>query len=387
MTGEGQLRDWLDGLAAYGGAVSAAEAIVADDRRILLRHASGYRVAGELLVAGQGARFDAASLTKPWMATLALVLDGRGDLPLSAQVAELAPEAAPELAGRTLEDLLRHRSGLAAWAPLAVKLRKRLGDRAAVRRFLAQATPEALGVRGRDLRPRAAGTVPSAGPALVPGGSHAQPRPSPLYSDLGYLLWGLLVEQALGSSLGDLLDRLVCSPLGLDPVGRRSLERTNAVECHFDNGKEVELAAEQGLDLIRVRAFLYGTPQDGNARALRAAGVPTAHAGLFLCADEVLSLAREWMRPGRLLSDELERRALADGGPFALGWWRRSDTGAAGSALSQRAFGHTGFTGGSVWIDPERKRIYVLMAHRLRSEFDFNPFRREFHRLAAALED
>ena len=65
-----ELTAYLDGLARPGAAVSAVEVVVADPQQIRFRHAAGYRVGGERLQ--PGARFDAASLTKPWMATLAL---------------------------------------------------------------------------------------------------------------------------------------------------------------------------------------------------------------------------------------------------------------------------------------------------------------------------
>jgi CubicO group peptidase (beta-lactamase class C family) len=350
----GPLARFLAELARLGGVVSAAEALVAEAGRVLWRGAAGFRVGGEALAAGAGARFDAASLTKPWMATLALVLDRQGSLPLAARLGDLAPAVAPALAARTLEDLLRHRAGLPAWTPLAVRLGRRFREREALVELLA------------------GGTLPSASPVGVPAGA--------LYSDLGYILWGLLAERSTGRNLADLLDGEVCAPLGLPPLGALSTEPPFPVECRLDNGREVELAAEQGIHLARQRSFLQGHPQDGNARAL---GFLTAHAGLFVTADEMLALAREWLAPGRLLTRDQVERAVAGDGGWALGWARASADGSSGPALPPAAFGHAGFTGGSLWLDPQRGRILLLLAHRLTSQIDFNPFRREFHRLAA----
>jgi CubicO group peptidase (beta-lactamase class C family) len=70
---------------------------------------------------------------------------------------------------------------------------------------------------------------------------------------------------------------------------------------------------------------------------------------------------------------------------YALGWARQSDSGSSGAALPREAFGHTAFTGASLWIDPRRRRIHVLAAHRRSSTSDFNRARREFHRLAGEL--
>ena len=352
------LDGFLDGLTRPVGVASAAEALVASSSEILYRRAAGFRVGGEPLCPGM--RFDAASLTKPWMATLGLVLDQAGVLPLSTLLAEIFES--PALArgahtrGVSLDQLLRHTSGIAAWAPLAVRLGKR------------HVVPEALVsfLLSDDLW--ASRNEESASPA----GS--------LYSDPGYILWGLAVEKATGRRLGALLDSQVCVPLGVASLGALAADPPAPVECRLDNGREVELAAEQGLELSPQRSFHLGVPQDGNARAL---GELCGHAGLFLTTDEQLVLGREWLRPGRVLNVAARDRALAGAGGHALGWARWSADGSSGPALSKSSFGHTGFTGGSLWIDPESDRLFVLLAHRLSSRIDFNPFRREFHRLAA----
>ncbi len=64
---------------------------------------------------------------------------------------------------------------------------------------------------------------------------------------------------------------------------------------------------------------------------------------------------------------------------------RQSADGSSGPDLEPAAFGHTGFTGGSLWIDPARQRIVLVLAHRLSSRLDMNPIRREIHRLAAEI--
>lgn len=355
----GELASYLARLARLGGAVSAIEALVADPRHILFRHASGYRVGGERLQLG--ARFDAASLTKPWMATLALVLDMQGTVRLETPLGEVFPAAVAGNRERTLEDLLRHRSGIAAWAPFAVQMGKRLSDREAAAGFLLSESlwPET----GRNR------------------GAFAT------YSDLGYILWGLATEKVTGSSLADLLDLHVTGPLGTAPLGALAGNPPPEaiVECRLDNWKEVELAAEQGLKLARQASFLRGVPQDGNARAARALGFLTGHAGLFATADEMLALGREWLRPERVLAPEAVARALSGEGPFALGWARQSADGSSGPALLPNSYGHTGFSGGSLWIEPSRERVVVVLAHRLASKIDFNPIRREIHRLAAEI--
>lgn len=347
--GDGQLRARLDALAGVGGAVSAIELAVVAGDEIVFRHAAGWRGAGERLQ--PGARFDAASLTKPWMATLALVLDAGGALPLGTELGALFPACAGALARRTLEDLLRHRAGFVPWTPIAVRLGRRLGEREALERLLT------------------AGELLAAD--VGPGS----------YSDLGYLLWGLAAERATGESLADLIDRRVASPLGLAPIGALAADPPGVVECRLDNGREVELARGQGFDVERRPLRLDGRPQDGNARVL---GRLCGHAGLFVTVDELVALAREWREPGRLLDRDRVSAALAGGTGWALGWARASADGSSGPAFSSTAFGHAGFTGGALWIDPERDRIVATLAHRLDSLADFNPVRRELHRLALA---
>jgi len=132
-----------------------------------------------------------------------------------------------------------------------------------------------------------------------------------------------------------------------------------------------------GLGLVRPRRTWAGVPQDGNARRLGRLG---GHAGLFLSTRALGALARAWLRPGWVLPAASIARAL--GGPrgaHALGWARRRRDGSAGGALSAASFGHTGFTGGSLWIDPERDLVVILLAHRRSTAIDANPLRRELH--------
>jgi serine-type D-Ala-D-Ala carboxypeptidase len=290
--------------------------------------------------------FDLASLAKPFVATLALRLDALGLLPLAATVGELWPHADRRLARRRLEDLLRHRSGLVPWTPFYA----RCGSRGEVKE------------------------------ALLGGALLGARRGT--YSDLGYLLWGFAAEERLGAPPGRLLRRHVLAPLGLAgvaPAGSRPARE--AACCAADGGKEAELAAAQGLAISPPPPPAPGEAQDGNARFL--GGCP-GHAGLFGAARDLHRLAREWLLPGRLLTRGQVAAALAGGGPHALGWARRRLRGSAGPSLPRDAFGHTGFAGGSLWIDPGADRVLVLLGHRASPFSDLNAARRRFHARAAA---
>jgi CubicO group peptidase (beta-lactamase class C family) len=401
------------------GVVTAAVAVVADAREALARAAAGERVPGTGAAVAIDDLFDAASLTKPFVATLALRLDAADVLPLDTPIGALVPEARTELARLPLEDLLRHRSGLAPWYPLWSGLRpgvfaaapRRSVDEHAARRSPQPArTPERSprAERGRGWerasgshrrraldRPHGAGEAAeceSAAERLV----EWLAREAPLgaapgsYSDLGFLLWSALATRVGGHPLEVLLRRQVLAPLGLSAADVQAAPAAGdqVVACVLDDGKERELAAGLGLAFepeppADGGAGWRGVPQDRNARFL---GGLAGHAGLFVSADALVALGREWLAPGRLLEPDSVRRALAGArGPFALGWARQSRDGSSGLALAATSFGHSGFTGGSLWIDPERERILVLLAHRASTGVDFNPHRRAFHRLACTL--
>lgn len=296
-------------------------------------------------------RFDFASLTKPFTATLALVLDADGTLPLTARIREIWPEADPRLAWRTFDELLRHRSGLQGWAPFY--------------HFGCRSRGEVLG-------------------RLLDGsllGARAE-----TYSDLDYLLWGMTAERVTGRPFDELMRTRVLDPLGLAAVEPSPGDRPDVARSPMDTGKEADLAAKQGLAIPTLPPPPIGLPQDGNARHLL--GVPgfgrlVGHAGLFGRAEDLRALAAEWLAPGRLLEPERVAAALTGGRTFALGWWRRTLRGSAGPALPPSSVGHTGFAGNSLWIDRERRRIHILLTTRIDPRCDMNRWRRRFHSWAA----
>jgi CubicO group peptidase (beta-lactamase class C family) len=334
------VKPFLEDLLATGTATAAA-AVVGTADQILWEGAAG---------ATLETRFDYASLTKPIVATLALVLDAEGALPLSTWIGELWSGAHPELARRTMADLLRHRSGLAAWAPFY---------------HLCRSRDEAL-----DLLLRG---------ELVRGDR------KPLYSDPDFLLYGLAAEQAAGEPLARLVRSRVLDPLEMTSVEPAPGDRSDVAVHTMDTGKEVELAAARWGVIAPQGPPPRGMPQDGNARFLASLGGPgtlPGHAGLFGTARDLWKLGAEWAEPRRLLKREAVAQALT-GRPFLQGWWRRTLRGSAGPALAPGSFGHTGFAGGSLWIDPgidpEKGRVLVLLAHRTAPGSDMNRWRRQFH--------
>jgi serine-type D-Ala-D-Ala carboxypeptidase len=319
---------------------TAAVARVEHQGRVLAEAAAG--------AASADSRFDLASLTKPVVATLATRLDAAGRLPLETPVGDLLPDAHPRLAARSLDDLLRHRSGLRPWAPLY-----------------------ALAASGA----RAAGDPRD---ALIRDPRWWGARRG-TYSDLGLMVYARAAERALSAPLAAALGRWVSEPLqraGCSGFAVQPGRRGGAVPCALDTSREVQLAAALGVTVSPLGAPPLGRAQDGNARVL--GGLP-GHAGLFADLATVAALGRAWLEAGEdagaLVTRADRRRALSGGGL----------RGSAGPALSASAFGHDGFTGGSLWIDPERGLVLTLLGHRTDPFLDLRPLRRSFHRLGARL--
>jgi serine-type D-Ala-D-Ala carboxypeptidase len=335
-----RLQRFLEDDVVGGAAYSAAVVAVSRSGLRMATAVAGWRDLERRFPARPSDLFDLASLTKPWVATLGVALDSDGALPLETPVEQVWPQAPSHLAGRTCEDLLRHRSGLRPWAPLYELCRD---DR------------DVLDVLGH---------------------SYLAGAPQGTYSDLGYLLWRLLAERALGRSVGELL------PTRLGPLAKglrvAPVAGSSVVSCALGTAREVELARELELEIPDLGPPTPGEAQDGNARFL---GGLTGHAGLFAPIDSVVALGQAWLEPTSSPSPSECARALGGQGDFALGWWRRQPGGASKAVLSPAAFGHSGFVGGSLWVDPERSLVVAMLGHRRDPFLDLAPLRARLHRL------
>jgi CubicO group peptidase (beta-lactamase class C family) len=272
--------------------------------------------------------YDLASLTKVVAATavaMTLVRDGLLDLERPAQ--DYVPAFRGD--GReavTLLHLLTHSAGLPAWLPL----------------FEAH--------RSRDVLLAAV----CAAPLEAPPGSLA------VYSDLGIMLLGECLARAGGKPLAALAWERVFGPLGMHdtlycpPVSERG-----------------RIAPTERDESCR-RRMLHGEVHDENAWAL---GGVSAHAGLFSSAEDLARFGREVLRglagesrvfPRPILERFTRCAGVVAGSTRALGWDTRSESGSsAGHRFSKDSFGHTGFTGTSLWIDPARRVFAVLLSNRV----------------------
>jgi CubicO group peptidase (beta-lactamase class C family) len=328
----------------------------------------GVSVAGRRLIYGSGrlgnsqpARpdsttlYDLASLTKViGLTTAVMVAVDRGLLDLDAPVERYVPAFRGEHKNRvTIRHLLTHTAGLPAWRPLFRETASRQEALA-----LADSTP--------------LDTLP--GNATV-------------YSDLGAIVLTQAVEFAWGTRIDTILTQEVFPALGmhhtsyLPPAGSRP--RIAPTENDPWRGR-----------------MLWGEVHDENAARLE--GV-SGHAGLFSTVTDLLTFG-EWFlagvadaeedarckgdRPARLplltcagplLHEFTRRQQLVPGSSRALAWDTPNGTNSAGTLLSPSSFGHTGFTGTSIWIDPSRDLVLVLLTNRVhpsRERSRIGPIRR-----------
>jgi CubicO group peptidase (beta-lactamase class C family) len=302
-----------------------------------------------------GTPFDLASLTKPLVTALLLVLEEQaGRLCMEQR----AGDHLVELVGSPWErssllELATHSAGLAPWSPL----------------FAGATTLEGY--------LRAIARMP---PAVDRGKT--------LYSDLGYILLGAILARATGETLATLFRRRVVEPLGLQRTGFATggARFEDAAATELGNGYERELAGQQAAGYPWRRELIRGEVHDVNAHAL---GGAAGHAGLFAPLGELVRLGQELLRPARLGLGTRARRRLLDVVPGtdgrSVGFVAAGSSGAARGILPDDSPGHTGFTGTSLWLEPGRERIYVLLTNRVHPHVgprSFQRVRRGFHRLA-----
>jgi len=277
--------------------------------------------------------FDLASLTKPVAtATSAMVLLERGKFRLEDRVVAYLPELKGHGKDRiTIEQLLRHRSGLIPDDPIA--------DYA----------------EGPEMAWRKIGELE---PVADPGEKF-------LYSDVGFLVLGRLVEKVSGQSLDEFARAAIFDPLGMIDTGFRPVG--GAPDDPSPLARVAPTEPEGGK-------MLRGVVHDPRSRAL---GGVAGHAGLFGTADDLAVFAQMMLDggkgpDGRRVLAPLTVRAMVDPGSTpegqrrGLGW--DVDTpysGPRGSLFGPSSFGHTGFTGTSLWVDPETETFVVLLTSRL----------------------
>lgn len=315
-------------------------------------------------------RYDLASLTKV-IATTAIAMRAleRGALDIVAPVAAYLPGGAPAWTRDVaVHHLLSHGSGLAGWEPLHQML-----------------VEHGVPLGGAEARRFVIDRILSSGPLDPPGQASR-------YSDLGFLLLGVVLENALGADLRTLFHREVREPFGLGRLDFRPLGRVSPSELYPESAPDPLIAPTE--DCPWRGRVMVGEVHDENAWAL---GGIAPHAGLFGTAAEVARFGSEVLSAWRGRSNALgqtvvrrfARRATRPlGTTWALGWDTPSPgESSAGPTISRRAIGALGFTGTSLWIDPARGAVVVLLTNRVhpsRANEAIRGFRPRIHEAALA---
>jgi hypothetical protein len=267
--------------------------------------------------------YDLASLTKVVATTTALmVLYDQGKVELDAPVSRYLPDFSGGLKNQvTVRHLLTHRAGLSA---------------------------------GRELW-RIANTPADARAAVIASPINCTPGACYEYSDLGADLLGFIAEEVSGENLDAFLQKTVFRKIGMTDT------RYRLADADMFRTAPTEIAPPRGYPL-------RGEVHDENAFAL---GGGAGHAGLFSTAADLSVFAQMMLDGGvangvRVIADStvqlFTRRAA---GHRALGWDTCAGGAGCGQFMSERAFGHTGFTGTSLWIDPDRQMFVVLLTNRV----------------------
>ncbi len=277
--------------------------------------------------------FDLASLTKPIATTTAIMqLTRSGMLRLDERIGDAITDwRGPDRDAVTIRDLLEHASGLPA----------RLLD----------PPPETAREFVHDI-------------AVMP--LEYPPRTRSIYSDLGFVLLGILASTRVDRPLARQFDDLRVRFAGTEPT-------LDTDPLTFDLADPSRAAPTVPLDEDARRGeTLVGVVNDHYAAVL---GPVSGHAGLFGTAASVGAFARlvlraargdrsvpEPLTPARVA--EFTARTHVPGSSRALGWDTMLPTSSCGARMSAAAFGHVGFTGTSLWIDPDRDRYFVLLTNR-----------------------
>jgi CubicO group peptidase (beta-lactamase class C family) len=305
--------------------------------------------------------FDLASLTKVVATTpMAMLLYERGLLDLEAPVSAIVPEFTldekkdPRRKEVTLRMLLAHSSGLPAYEKLFLK------------------------ARTRDALLQAAFTTPLA----------ANPATRAVYSDIGFIILGVALERLADESLDHFCQREIFAPLAMintsfnPPPEIRTKIPPTADEREEPCGSDTPVrqlpkasppqSASQQTPSIIIRStfrnrIIQGEVQDENASIL---GGVAPQAGLFSTAEDLAKFANAMLNRGRpILRPETvslftRREAAPTGTTRTLGWDTPSTPSQSGKYFSPNSYGHLGYTGTSLWIDPTRQLSITLLTNR-----------------------
>jgi len=346
------------------GEFPSAIYLVGERDEILFTDALGYSVVEPYRVANKlDTIYDLASLTKPLITSLLCARRIElGELTLDSSVSHYLPEFdRTDKQMITVRELLTHTSGLPAWRPLYI---------------LTEDEPE-----------RAAGAIASLDLEYKPG-------TRVIYSDLGFIALGILLERMTGHRIAELAKKEIFEPLNLKQTffNPEIALQTGIAACETGNAYEADMSKQMnaGVYANSRQRVIWGEVHDGNAYFL---GGAAGHAGLFSTASETFLLAQQFLSEStKLLAPETCRMFRENMTPEleearSIGWQLAATKDSSGGVdLPPDSFGHNGFTGTCVWIDPNHRRIFILLTNRTHAHAlpfaNINAVRREFNSLA-----
>lgn len=335
--------------------ISGAVTLVADESRILHLSSVGFADVENQTPMAADSIFWIASMTKPITATAVMMMQEEGKLSVDDPVSKYLPEFTGDKAGITIKQCLSHTSGLSDLKPEELQIMT----------TLAELTPAIV-----------------AKPLLFPPGSKWQ------YCQTGINTAARIVEVVSGELFPEFLHGRLFGPLGMaDTSFYPDAARIPRIALAYSRNATGELEKE---DLY----FLYGKPPSARDR------YPIASGGLFSTAPDYLKFAQMILNGGesggkRYLKEESIRQmttvqtgdlvtGFTPGSAWGIGWSIVREPQGVSAALSPGSFGHGGRNGTQAWIDPVKKRIYLLMIQRTNlGNSDASEIRREFQNAAA----
>ena len=338
--------------AVRDGTFPGAVVLVRQDGEVVYRKAHGYRsLEPERTPLSEDTVFDLASLTKPLATTVALMrFVAEKKIRLDDRISRFFPNFGTcGKTATTIRQLLSHSSGLPACRPYYEELR---AQQRKITRLATLGSQSARDFIYAQIQREKA---------------EFEPGSRTLYSDLGFMLLGALIEDMSGLSLDQYCWNKIYRPLGLQAMGFINLETLRQ--------KKYETATEMIAPTERCPwrgHILCGEVHDDNAYAM---GGVAGHAGLFAPIDEVDRLVSTLVEchagahpflPADVMRDFWTVNTAVPDSTWACGWDTPSPQGSsAGAFFSSRSIGHLGFTGTSVWIDLERNIHIIMLSNRV----------------------
>jgi len=337
--------------------------LVAEKGEIILQDALGLAVVEpERIEARFDTIYDLASLTKPLVTGLLCArLIENGVMKLSDKVSKYLSEFdTDEKKEISIQNLLTHTSGFKAWKPFYL---------------------------GKNLYSQFVEEKPE-----YPVNSKV------IYSDFNFILLSFLIEEIYGDALNNIAEKVIFESLNLQNTFFNPPKelRSKIAASEFGNFYERQTCVELGYETANYNwreDQIWGEVHDGNAFFF---GGVSGHAGLFSTAEETFKIAQQFLAEETVLLKPETCRLFRTNYTKGLNEARsvafelaETEGSTAGNSLSKDSFGHLGFTGTSIWIEPETERIFVLLTNRTHARdlpfVNINSTRRNFHELAVEI--